>query len=178
MRAYAFQAVLVDDLDQPIVRTIAVREDQTLEQLHEALRLAFGWAEPHLYSFWIGQRFWDENAPEYTAPFELDEAGKGKRSARTPIAELGLRRGRYLAYVFDFGDEWRLLLRVEDVWEAGDDCYPMLVDAHGTRRRSTRITTRRTKRQTDCRGQPRRYSNAPMSGAPRRRRPVASAAGA
>jgi hypothetical protein len=57
MREFAFQAELVpyaphaDWSEQPVVRTIAMREDQTLEQLHEALRLAFGWADPHMYAF-------------------------------------------------------------------------------------------------------------------------------
>jgi hypothetical protein len=57
--------------------------------------------------------------------------GKAKKSARTPIAELGLRKGKSIAYLFDFGDEWRLLLKVADRWEAGDEVYPMLVDAEG-----------------------------------------------
>jgi hypothetical protein len=131
VRALAFQAALVGEPDV-VVRTIAMREDQTLEQLHEALRLAFGWADPHLYSFWVGSKFWDSEGDEYTAPFEVEEMGKDKRSARTPIAELGLRKGRSLAYVFDFGDEWRLLLKVADTWDAEDDAYPVLVEAHGT----------------------------------------------
>lgn len=136
MEAFAFQAELVPyspltARPEPVVRTIAVREDQTLEQLHEALRLAFGWADPHLYSFWPG-RFWDGEETEYTAPFEIEEMGKPKKSARVPIGELGLRRGKRIAYIFDFGDEWRLLLRVVDRWTAGDESYPLLVEAKGT----------------------------------------------
>ena len=136
-RTLAFEATLVPYSpltpapDGIVSRTIAIREDQTLEQLHEALRLAFGWADPHLYSFWVGSKFWDREADEYTAPFEIEEMGKPKRSARTPIAELSLRKGAKLAYLFDYGDEWRLLLRVVDTWTAGDDSYPMLVDAQG-----------------------------------------------
>ncbi len=52
-RVLAFQAVLPgppafreDAGSGPVVRTIAIREDQTLDQLHEALRLAFGWGTP------------------------------------------------------------------------------------------------------------------------------------
>ena len=116
--------------ESPVVRTIAIREDQTLEQLHEALRLTFGWADPHLYSFWLSGKFWDD-AGEYTAPFENEEMGKEKASARVPIGELGLRKGKTIAYLFDFGDEWRLPLKVVDRWEAGDESYPMLVEAEG-----------------------------------------------
>ena len=137
MRALAVQAVLsepppfIEPLDEPVVRTIAIREDQTLEQLHEALRLAFGWADAHLYSFWMSGTFWDRDADEYTAPFELEERGDRARSARIPVGELGLRKGKTIAYVFDFGDEWRLLLKVVDSWEVGDESYPMLVEAEG-----------------------------------------------
>lgn len=138
MRALAFQAVLADPppffepLGKPVVRTIAIREDQTLEQLHEALRLAFGWADAHLYSFWAGGSFWNPDAKEYTAPFELEERGADKLSARTPIAELGLKKGSQFAYVFDFGDEWRLTLKVVDSWNADEGSYPMLVEAEGS----------------------------------------------
>lgn len=115
---------------ETVVRTIALRDDQTLEQLHEALRLAFGWSDPHLYSFWLTGKFWDD-AGEYTAPFEIEETGTPKASTRIEVGELGLRKGKTIAYVFDFGDEWRLLLKVVDRWEAGDESYPMLVEAEG-----------------------------------------------
>jgi Plasmid pRiA4b ORF-3-like protein. len=45
---------------------------------------------------------------------------------------VGLQRGSKLAYLFDFGDEWRLALEVVDSWQAEDGVYPMLVEAAGT----------------------------------------------
>jgi len=135
VQALAFQAVLVPYsplAPKPaglVLRTIAVREDQTLEQLHEALRLAFGWGDTHLYAFWLDGTWWSQDRDAgYWAAFELDE---GQRSARVPVGELGMRKGKKIAYVFDFGDEWRLLLRLADRWEAGDESYPMLVEAEG-----------------------------------------------
>ncbi len=92
--ALAFGATLVADsplVPQPtgkVVRTIAIREDQTLEQLHEALRLAFGWDDPHLYCFWLSGKFWDRDSLRYSAPLELEN---GELSARTPISDVGLR---------------------------------------------------------------------------------------
>jgi hypothetical protein len=85
-----------------VVRTIAIREDQTLEQLHEALRLAFGWDDPHLYCFWLSGKFWDRESIRYAAPFELED---GEPSARTPISEVGLGKDAKIAYLFDYGDE-------------------------------------------------------------------------
>lgn len=137
MRVFAFQAVLVlyappfDWREQPVVRTIALRDDQTLEQLHEALRLAFGWADPHMYAFWTSGRWWDGESIRYQTPFELDPDDDQVRSGRVALSELGLRNGKTIAYLFDFGDEWRLLLKVIDRWEAGEESYPMLVEAEG-----------------------------------------------
>jgi hypothetical protein len=134
-RVLAFRATLGVDsplIPKPagkVVRTIAIRDDQTLEQLHEALRLAFGWDDPHLYCFWLSGKFWDRDSVRYSAPFELDD---DELSARTPISEVGLGKGARIAYLFDYGDEWRLLLDITDDWPAGDESYPMLVEAEGT----------------------------------------------
>jgi hypothetical protein len=137
MRVFAFQAVLVPyapDVEspaEPVLRTIAVRDDQTLEHLHEALRLAFGWADPHMYAFWMSGRWWDAESVRFQTPYELDPDDDRVRSGRTPLRELGLRKGKSLAYLFDFGDEWRVQLKVVDRWEAGDESYPMLVESEG-----------------------------------------------
>ena len=53
-------------------RTIAARSDQTLVDLHGALRSAFGWDSDHLYSFWLGGKFWARGGTEYTHPFALE----------------------------------------------------------------------------------------------------------
>ena len=134
--AFAFRAVLVpygpaSETGEPVVRTVAVRDDQTLEQLHEALRLAFGWADPHMYAFWTSGTWWDRESVCYQSPFELDPDDERIRSGRVPISELHLRRGSTLAYLFDFGDEWRLLLTVVDRWKTDGEFYPQLVEADG-----------------------------------------------
>ncbi len=138
MDAFAFRAVLVpyapwlDPSLEPVVRTVAIRDDQTLEQLHEALRLAFGWADPHMYAFWVGARWWNSEAVRYQTPFELDPEEKNAQSGRVPISEIGARKGSTFAYLFDFADEWRLSLKIVDRWEADDGAYPRLVEANGT----------------------------------------------
>jgi hypothetical protein len=50
MQAYVFNAKL--DGFKGVRRTIAVRADQSLADLHEALRAAFDWDDDHLYAFW------------------------------------------------------------------------------------------------------------------------------
>jgi hypothetical protein len=79
----------------------------------------------------MGGRWWDEASVRYQTPFELDAEEDMVRSGRVALSELGFRRGKTMAYVFDFGDEWRLLLKIVDRWEAGEESYPMLVEALG-----------------------------------------------
>jgi pRiA4b ORF-3-like protein len=98
-----FDAALEDV--KGVTRSIHVRDDQTLVDLHEGIQKAFGWLNDHLYSFWLDGRFFGSRASEYTAPVEPDE---GVATADVVIAELGLRVGAKIAYVFDVGDSWRV----------------------------------------------------------------------
>ena len=92
-----------------ISRTIEIRGDQTLADLHRAIFDAFDREEEHLYEFQIGgRRPMDPNARRYglamDAPFgESDPTG---HAARTTLDSLGLETGDVFGYWFDFGDDW------------------------------------------------------------------------
>jgi hypothetical protein len=126
-RAYVFRAELVDH--PGVVRTIALSDNLSLEVLHELLRAGFGWTDPHLYSFWLSGRFWDGHETEYATPFEVEETGA--KSARTPIRDLGLEEGQTLAYLFDYGDEWRVEIVVTEIRPAGEEPYPQILQSEG-----------------------------------------------
>ena len=121
-----FEASLADYED--VERSIEVREDQTLEDLHNGIQTAFGWRDDHLYSFWLDGRFWGDRSTEYTAPIEPDE---DVATADVPIVELGLTPGTKLAYVFDFGDSWRVALRLAATTPDDGDHYPRTVATKG-----------------------------------------------
>jgi hypothetical protein len=126
-RAYVFRAKLARH--PGVVRTVALAEEQTLEDLHELLRAEFGWDDPHLYSFWLSGRFWDGRETEYAAPFELEESGA--RSARTAVGELDLERGQKIAYLFDYGDQWEVEVTVPDITDASEEAYPQVLERRG-----------------------------------------------
>jgi pRiA4b ORF-3-like protein len=121
-----FDAVL--QCFEGVSREIEVREDQTLADLHGGLREAFGWSDDHLYSFWLDGCFWGSPSTEYTAPVEPDE---DVASADIVISELGLKSGAEIAYVFDFGDEWRVSLRLAGRADDDGARYPRVVAAQG-----------------------------------------------
>ena len=125
-------AVLVFDAEllnaRGVRAALAVGADQHLTALHDAIQQAFGWYDDHLYSFWLDGVFWGDRELELTTPDAPDEAA---RTADVPLAELGLAVGARLAYVFDFGDEWRVLLtlRASTAPDGGD--YPRLLEREG-----------------------------------------------
>ncbi len=121
-----FDAAL-EDFDG-VRRTVAVREDHTLVDLHEALREAFGWSDDHLYSFWLDGRFWGSRATEYTSPIEPDD---DVATADVVIAELALEVGAEVAYLFDFGDSWRVTLQLTARVDDDGAPLPRVVAAEG-----------------------------------------------
>ena len=136
-QAYVFKA----DLDgvPGVHRTMAVRSDQTLVALHYALQDASGWDDDHFYSFWLKGEYWGRDGSEYSHPIhtatesELSflRTGPAPKSADARLDRLKLSKGQRIAYVFDFGDEWRVRLTVRNITAADDGTYPRLLDSIG-----------------------------------------------
>jgi len=131
-QTYVFDAEL--DGFQGVTRTISARADLTLVDLHYALQGAFGWDDDHLYAFWLDGSFWARDAERYTHPREAacpSAATSRPKSAQIRLDQLGLAVGRRLAYVFDFGSEWRVRLRVREIAHDQDSASPRLLDSAG-----------------------------------------------
>lgn len=136
IRAYVFDAQLVGF--HGVSRRIEIRGDQTLIDLHEALFGAFGWWEEHLFAFWLSGEFWGDRASEYGHPLTTENDvmapysdGPRAKSADVRIDRLKLERDQPLAYIFDFGDEWRVELKLADVRVIDADPYPRVIESRG-----------------------------------------------
>ena len=134
--AYVFDAHLVGF--DGVRRKLALRGDQTLLDLHHALFAAFGWWEDHLFAFWLSGEFWGGGASKYSHPFAIVNDvtapfadGPQAKSAAIRLDALRLSVGQRIAYVFDFGDEWRVELRLTELQAADGDAYPRLVETRG-----------------------------------------------
>jgi len=96
----------------PVVsRTIRIRGDQTLKDLHHAIFDAFGRWDEHLYEFQFGKGPMDPKACRYVLPSAFGaERGEDNPAAgrvdTTSIASLNLKVGDRFGYWFDFGDDW------------------------------------------------------------------------
>lgn len=124
---YVFRAALAGF--RGVSRKLAIREDETLADLHQLIQFAFDWDDDHLYAFWLSGKFWDRRDVAFGRPGFCRESGD--RSARTRLDQLGLEPGQTLAYVFDFGDEWRVRLKLLAVIRAGDAPVPPILDSRG-----------------------------------------------
>lgn len=107
----------------PVVsRTIQIRGDQTLEDLHFAIFNAYGRWEQHMYEFQIGGKGpMDPKAkryvfqgPFYEADSDEDNPPAG-RVDRTTLDSLGLTTESQFGYWFDFGDDWWHQITVEGI---------------------------------------------------------------
>jgi hypothetical protein len=95
----------------PVVsRTIEIRGDQSLEDLHDAIFKAFNREEEHLYEFQIGGKGPnDPKARKYGLVIPDDDVfGTYEESdvTETTIDSLKLKKDQSLGYWFDFGDDW------------------------------------------------------------------------
>jgi len=122
-----------------IHRTIAVRSDQTLVDVHYALQAAFDWDDDHLYSYWLDGEFWSRGGREYTHPFHASQPnplgpfarGPAPGSAEIHLSRLKLKKGQRIAYLFDFGDEWRVRLSVRQIVADDGQPYPRRLESVG-----------------------------------------------
>jgi hypothetical protein len=94
-------------IEPPIWRRIQT-EDCTLEQLHALIQVAMGWEFEHSYEFRIGAKnYLDADLLE-----DEDDADASTTRLRD-VLPIQNRRPRF-EYVYDFGDEWRHQLIVEE----------------------------------------------------------------
>lgn len=93
-----------------ISRTIQIRGDQTLEDLHHAIFKAYDRFDEHFYEFQFGKGPHDPKGKRYVLPQMIEqEQGEPTISGdvtQTRIDSLGLKVDRPFGYWFDYGDDW------------------------------------------------------------------------
>ena len=134
---YTFKVYLGKKLKKRprVWRTIAIRGDQTLDDLHNAIFDAFDRWDEHLYSFYL-------RGEEFTAPAEEPAVpglfaglfgSPGKDAGEAVVNELGLGVGDWFTYLFDFGDEWWHVVELVGTEEKGGlgAEYPVVLERRG-----------------------------------------------
>jgi hypothetical protein len=92
-------------------RTLEIRGDQTLAQLHKIIFKAFDRFDEHLYEFQVGGKGpHDPKAKKYGVPAQedeiFDELQMTGSAEQTTLDDLKLKKDKVFGYWFDFGDDW------------------------------------------------------------------------
>jgi hypothetical protein len=87
---------------------VVVPADVNLDKLHDIIQVAMGWSHCHLYEFCIGSQI-------YTYPLRMDFDDDPSLDAKDYcLNNLVTAKGDKFYYVYDFGDDWRHKIIVED----------------------------------------------------------------
>jgi hypothetical protein len=94
-----------------VARTLLIRGDQTLADLHQAILAAFGRREDRPYEFQFGKGPMDPQGKRYVPPAAartpLDEVNPpAGLVTKTRLASLRLKVSRSFLYWFDFTNDW------------------------------------------------------------------------
>ena len=123
--------------ENPIIaRTVQIRGDQTLEQLHDAIFDAFERFDAHMYEFQVGGKGpMDPKARRYVLAMGDEPFGDREPAGevtRTTIDDLGLKIDEAFGYWFDFGDDWWHQVTVIAIHDGLDsDEYPRVTATTG-----------------------------------------------
>ena len=107
-----------DEDEIPWSRTIEVKENFTLQQLHHCIQDIVEFDNDHLYEFYVGRnpRNRMESIPK-----------------RTKLNEVYPLSGLKLYYLFDFGDDWLFQIKKsrKKKLEKKNTKYPVLIESSG-----------------------------------------------
>lgn len=117
-----------------IWRKIAIRGNQTLATLHDAIFNAFDRDDDHLYSFYFPSKPTSTSrsrlhgAPQYGCPYsETDD-----KADSTRIDSLHLKLKARFEYLFDYGDEWWHEITLEAIQpQRSEVVYPNIIASQG-----------------------------------------------
>ena len=126
---YKFRAIL--DAEEDVFRDIAIQEDNTLEDLHNAIVNAFGFDGMEVASFYTCDDQWnqEEEIPMFDSG---DVPGEMKIMSDYPLNQLLGADQTKIIYVYDFINMWTFLVELAAIEEPqSSETYPALLFSHG-----------------------------------------------
>lgn len=94
----------------PIWRRLVLPGHTTLRGLHEIIQFVGDWGDDHLHVFVASGLEYGEPDPNGNLRFKND--------ARVKLTDLPLEVGGTFTYVYDFGDDWNIKIKVEQILPA------------------------------------------------------------
>ena len=122
-QAYSYLLqVELEDLTPTIWRQVWVDSGMSLHTLHHVLQATMGWPGAHLHEFSIkGKR--------YSLPDPEDDLGRRPVDEREVLLGQIMEPGLEFKYLYDYGDSWSHVIRVEEVKLVTEPYGAAFVDA-------------------------------------------------
>lgn len=126
---YKFRVIL--DNEEDIFRDIAILEDDTLEDLHNAIFNSFGFDGMEVASFYTCDDTW--NQEDEISLFDTgDVIGVQKIMSDYPLSEVLDSENTKIIYVYDFINMWTFLVELASIEEIEvGSTYPSTLFSHG-----------------------------------------------
>ena len=114
------------EIEPKLWRRVDIPLSSTLLALHHIIQVTVGWIDSHLFEFGVGERVYTEHLPDL--PDDEFFGRKVYNAAGIRLRTLIDRGVERLLYVYDFGDNWRHDVFIEEVGHgAADIDYPAFV---------------------------------------------------
>jgi Plasmid pRiA4b ORF-3-like protein len=113
-------------------RRLELSSDLFLDEVHRVIQRAFGWTDSHLHQFAFGPDPYDPQTEQYLCPYQVEEGETGVPEEQVRLDEVLAGAGDKLCYVYDFGDDWRHVIKLEAI-TARQDGSPRAVCTGGRR---------------------------------------------
>lgn len=127
---YRFRVILDNDTEEDVFRDLEIREDDTLEDLHNIITQSFGFDGSEMASFYVSDHQWNQG--EEISLFDLSEDGSARLMNETAINDVAHEVSPKLIYVYDFLSMWTFYVELaEIVDEAEGFDYPNLMFVQG-----------------------------------------------
>jgi len=128
---YRFRVILDNDTEDDVFRDIEIRENDTMEDLHNAITQSFGFNGMEMASFYVSDDQWNQG--EEIAMMDMSEAGNTVRMMNeTTINDVIHEAATKLIYVYDFMSMWTFYVELGEIVEEADGTdYPNLMYVHG-----------------------------------------------
>jgi hypothetical protein len=106
------------DLQQtrpPLWRRLELASDLFLDEVHGVIQLAFGWDDSHLHEFGSGPGLYNSETELYLCAYQVEEGDTGVPEEQVRLDEVLADVGDKLHYLYDFGDDWHHVLKLEAI---------------------------------------------------------------
>ena len=132
---FQFKIQLQNITKPPIWRRVVVPSQTTFSMFHTIIQEAFGWYDVHLYSFspsGYGSIPWIEEESDEDDLFSFADPDDSKIPASNlKLSDIFKKKGQTFTYIYDFGDDWKHKITLEEIDKKDISPSPKLIAGKG-----------------------------------------------